>query len=74
MTNLERLRIAGEYGGYQMKIMTKLQTEPEQRIIVNLVLTGKEIERLKVGDVVSGEEEAVFIQIVGYGEEQDRLK
>ena len=57
-----------------MKIRVKLQTEPEQRIIVNLVLTEKEVERLKVGDVISGEEEAVFIQIVGYGEEQDRLK
>ena len=54
-----------------MKIRAKLQTEPEQRIIVNLVLTEKEVERLKVGDVVSGEEEAVFIQIVGYGEKQD---
>ncbi len=53
-----------------MKIRVKLQTEPEQRIIVNLVLTEKEVERLKVGDVINGEEEAVFIQIVSYGEEK----
>ncbi len=52
-----------------MKIMAKLMTEPEQKVVINLVLTEKEVKRLIAGDVVSGEEEAVFVQIVGYGEE-----
>lgn len=52
-----------------MKITMKIMTEPEQKVIVNLVLTENEVKRLVAGDVVSGEEEAVFVQIVGYGDE-----
>ena len=52
-----------------MKILAKRIVEPEEKVVINLVLTENEIKRLVAGDVVSGEEEDVFVQIVGYGDD-----
>lgn len=52
-----------------MKVMAKKIIEPEEKVVVNLVLTENEVKRLAAGDVVSGEEEYIFVQIVGYGDE-----
>jgi len=53
-----------------MKILAKRIVEPEDRVAINLVLTENEVKRLVAGDVVSGEAEDIFVQIVGYGEER----
>ena len=54
-----------------MKIMGRREVETNQ-LFVNIVLTKEEVEKLIDGKVVSDETPEIAVQIVGYGDEQNK--